>query len=161
MLSCTDAAPLIAVRADGSLLDEAAGARLDEHLAGCDGCRRALSDQQSVAAMLRARPLDPVSPQFAARLAERLDGRPGVLDLADWRVWTVRLAPVAAVLLLAASLLAGGAPAPLSLEEWAVSNAGSSSAASLLWDSEVTTDVVLETMVTGAGEASGGPGDVR
>jgi hypothetical protein len=71
------------------------------------------------------------------------------------------LAPVAAVLLLAASLLAGGAPAPLSLEEWAVSNAGSSSAASLLWDSEVTTDVVLETMVTGAGEASGGPGDVR
>jgi hypothetical protein len=165
MLSCDEAGRLLAHRADGDRLAQPLEAELDAHLAACASCRDALTAQRVVAASLRARPAERVSPMFARRLGERLDlmdRDEGWLDLADWRAWTVRLAPVAAVLALAAWLTAGqtGA-APLSLEEWAVSNAESSSVAALLWDSEVTTDTVVEQMLTGELPAAGGSRDGR
>ena len=162
MLSCADATRLIARRADGARLDEPTDAALDVHLAGCAACREALSGQRAVADLLRARPAERVFPAFAARLAQRLDEDAGWFGLLDWRVWTIRLAPVAAALALAAYLTAGVQPATsVSLEEWAVSHAGSSSAASLLWDAEVSSDAVLQEMLGGEATAQGGSNDGR
>jgi hypothetical protein len=51
--------------------------------------------------------------------------------------------------------------APLSLEEWAVSNTESSSVATLLWDDEVTSAAVVEQMLTGELPTAGGARDGR
>lgn len=163
MLSCVEAAPFLSHRGDGDRLAPAVEADLDAHLETCASCREVLAAQRAVATALRARPADPVSPLFARRVAERLDRLDrdqGWIDIADWRAWTVRLAPAAAVLALAAWLTTGqtGA-APLSLEEWAVSNAETSSVTTLLWDSEVTSEALVEQMLTGdlsAGETRDG-----
>jgi anti-sigma factor RsiW len=161
MLSCADANRLIVRRADGDLLDPAHGDALDEHLAGCSSCRDALAGQRVVADLLRARPVDRVSPHFHGRLSRRLDEASGWLGLLDWRAWTFRLAPAAAALALAALLTADGpAAAPISLEEWAVSNTGSSSATSLLWNSEVSSESVLQEML-GVDDPAGGASDGR
>jgi hypothetical protein len=165
MLSCDEAGRLLAHRADGDRLPASREADLDAHLEACGSCREALGTQRAVAAGLRSRPADRVSPMFARRLRERLDRvdrDEGWLGIADWRAWTVRLAPVAIVLALAAVLTTGqtGA-APLSLEEWAVSNTESSSVATLLWDDEVTSAAVVEQMLTGELPPAGGARDGR
>jgi len=162
MLSCTDATRLIARRADGDALDVSAAAMLDEHLATCTSCRDALSAQRAVADLLRARPAERVSPPFRALLAQRLDAEAGWFGIADWRTWTFRLAPAAIALMLVAFLTsAQTASAPISLEEWAVSNAGSSSQATLLWDESVTSDSVLQEMLAVDAPAAGGATDGR
>lgn len=162
MLSCADANRLIVRRADGDALEAPAAAALDAHLAGCAACRDALASQRAVADLLRSRPADRVSPQFHARLSEKLDREAGWFGLADWRAWTFRLAPAAAALALAAFLTAErSAAAPLSLEEWAVSNTGSASTVSLLWDSQVSSDVVLQEMLGVDGTPTGGTRDGR
>ena len=162
MLSCTDATRLIARRADGEALDEPAAATLDEHLTGCASCRDALAAQRAVADLLRARPVERVSPQFHVRLAQRLDEQAGWFGIADWRTWTFRLAPAAIALMLVALLTsARTASAPISLEEWAVSNAGSSSAATLLWDEDVTSESVVQEMLAVDAPAAGGAPDAR
>ena len=51
----------------------------------CASCRAALDTQRAVAAWLRTRPADRLSPQFAARLAARLDDASGWFGIADWR----------------------------------------------------------------------------
>lgn len=153
MLSCVEAARFLSHRGDGDRLAPSAEAALDAHLEACASCREALAAQRAVAATLRARPADSVSPLFARRVAERMDRLnrdQAWVDIADWRVWTVRLAPAAAALALAAWLTTDqNGAAPLSLEEWAVSNAETSSVATLLWDSEVTSEALVEQMLTG------------
>ena len=162
ILSCTDATRLIARRADGDALEASSAAALDEHLTGCPSCREALGAQRAVSDVLRARPAERMSPQFHARLARRLDDQTGWFGIADWRTWTFRLAPAAIALLLAAVLTSAPAvSAPLSLEEWAVGNAGSSSEATLLWDEDVTSDSVLQEMLAVETPAAGGGTDVR
>jgi hypothetical protein len=158
-MGCREAERLIARQADEKL-DSAAAAILDDHLRRCASCRAALEDQRVVAGLLRSRPVDRLSPAFDARLAARLDDASGWFGLADWRAWTFRLAPLAAVLAVAAFLTSAqtsSAPAAtVSIEEWTMSAAGSSSTASMLWDSEVTVDTLLESMLSGNAEASGG-----
>ena len=162
MLSCSEAAPLIARHADGSPLDHPAAAALEEHLAACFACRALVADQRTVLDVLRSRPVENVSPAFASQLARRLDDESGFLGIADWRAWTFRLAPVAAAAVFAAVLFSGAeSAAPVSLEEWAVSNADTASRATLLWDAEITADSVLETMLIGENEGTGGTNDVR
>lgn len=162
MLSCADATRLIVRLADGDRVDAATSTALDAHLSGCPGCRDALAGQRAVANLLRARPADRVAPQFHARLAQRLDDEAGWFGLVDWRAWTFRLAPAAAALALAALLTAGQpAAAPINLEEWAVSNADTSSAASLLWDDDVSSDSVVREMLGVDAAAAGGARDGR
>ena len=162
MLSCSDAAPLIARHADGSPLDDVAAAALEKHLAACAGCRALAADQRLVLDVLRSRPVERVSPAFATRLARRLDEEAGFLGIADWRAWTFRLAPVAAAAVFAAALFSGAdSAAPVDLEAWTVANAETTSRATLLWDTEITADSVLETMLVGENEATGGTNDVR
>jgi hypothetical protein len=162
MLSCSDAAPLIARLADGASLEQESAHALDGHLSACAACRALLDEQRLVLSVLRSRPAENVSPAFASRLAARLDDEIGFFGIADWRAWTFRLAPAAAAAALVAVLLSSqGTAAPISLEEWAVSNADTTSRATLLWDSDTTADAVLETMLMGDTESTGGTNDVR
>ena len=154
MLFCADSERLIARRADGAPLDPRLAAELDRHLEGCAACREALAAQDSVAAILRSRPADDVSPGFSARLARRLDERTDFFDSIDWRVWTFRLTPVAAALALVAYLTTADVDRATTIDEWTAPAGGTVS--SLLQDDGVTSDSVLEQMLTGEVAAGGG-----
>jgi anti-sigma factor RsiW len=172
---CRDAAPFIVRRAEDAesfaeglpelmpeLIDAQTRAELDAHLEGCASCRAALDTQRAVSAWLRMRPADRLSPHFASRLAARLDDASGWFGIADWRRWTLRLAPVAAALALATYLgLGATAQAPTTIEEWTLGTSESSSE-SMLWDAGVSAESVMETMLTGElPTGGGGTGDVR
>jgi len=165
-LSCDDVRRVLARRSDDeSALDAAMRARLDAHLQTCAGCRAELDTQRDVAAWLRSRPADRVSQQFAARLAAALDDATGWFGVADWRAWTLRLTPVAA--LLAAFVLLGSSQSESSptLDDWTLDADDTSSTASLLLPSDdnpdIRLDALVEAIVTGDDAAgSGGPGDV-
>ena len=152
MLSCADSERLIVRRAEDAALDMVLAAELDRHLEGCAACREVLAAQSAVAATLRSRPADRVSPGFSARLASRLDERTDFFDSIDWRAWTFRLTPVAAALALGAYLTTAEADRTSTIDDWAAPTGGSVS--SLLQDEGVTSESLLEQMLTG--EASGG-----
>jgi hypothetical protein len=155
MLSCADCERLIARRADGATLDPSTAAALERHFEGCVSCRGILVSQHTVADILRSRPADRVSRGFSARLASRLDERTDVFDAIDWRAWTIRLSPVAAALALAAFLTAAEAETTAAtLDSWTSPEGGTVS--SLLQDSGVTSESVLEQMLTGDATTSGG-----
>ena len=161
-LSCDEASGAIARRADGAAETAGERARLDAHLLACASCRAALEAQQSVSNLLRSRESETLSPAFASRLAARLDDASGWFGLLDWRVWTFRLAPVAAGLALAAYLTTGSASdsgAAITLNDWAAATTAQSEAA-LLWQQDVTSDSLLESMLAG-GSGSGSGNDVR
>ena len=152
MLSCPDSERLIVRRADGASLDPHLTAALDRHLEGCPACREALAGQSTVAATVRSRPADRVSAGFSARLASRLDERTDFYDSVDWRTWTFRVTPVAAALALVAFLSTADAERTATIDDWAAPTGGTVS--SLLQDEGVTSESLLEQMLTG--EASGG-----
>ena len=164
--SCDEAArAIVRWSDDDEALDTATRVRLDVHLRTCADCRTAFETQRTVAAWLRSRPADRVSEQFAARLAARLDDASGWLGVADWRAWTLRLTPVAA--LLAAFVLLGSSQpdTALTLDDWTLDTDDSSSTATLLLQSdenpEVRLDALIESIVIGEDAAgSGGTGDV-
>ena len=161
-MKCADAVTFIARFADAAdSLDQRTRADLTAHLEQCASCRSALETQRVVAAWLRTRPADHVSPDFAARLAARLDDVSGWFGLADWRGWTLRLAPLAAVLALAIVLSETSSSASVTLEEWAVGDA--SSTASLVYQGGVTSESLIETMLIGESMTAGdeGTGNVR
>ena len=168
---CRDAAPFIVRRAENAesstegrpeLIDAQARAEFDAHLEDCASCRAALDTQRAVSAWLRMRPADRLSPHFASRLAARLDDASGWFGVADWRRWTLRLAPVAAALALATYLgLGATAQAPTTIEEWTLGTSESSSE-SMPWDAGVSAESVMETMLTGElPTGGGGTGNVR
>jgi hypothetical protein len=162
LMKCADAVTCIARFADAAdSLDKTTRADLRAHLEQCASCRSALETQRLVAAWLRMRPVDHISPDFAARLAARLDDVSGWFGIADWRVWTLRLAPLAAALALAIVLSETSSSPSVTLEEWAVGDA--SSTASLVYQGHLTSESLIETMLTGESLASGdgGVGNVR
>ena len=94
---------LILASVEGTL-DASSRARLEAHAAGCAGCRRELDEQAAVKRMLADLPPVDVSRRFAARVRERVEQRPWWMPAGNWRLWTLRLAPVAAVLTIFAVL---------------------------------------------------------
>lgn len=164
MESCDLLGGSIARRADGLPEDDGQRARLDAHLAGCANCRAALESQRAVRDLLRARGYAPVSAGFDARLAARLDDASGWFGLVDWRAWTFGLAPVAAVLALAAYLTTAttGTPATgVTLDEWARTAAiASGTASSGLLQQDVSSESLLESMLAGPA-TNGSDSDVR
>jgi anti-sigma factor RsiW len=163
-MTCHEATQSIARFADtDDTLDAATRAAIESHLERCTTCRQALETQRTVAAVLRTRPSDAVSPEFTARLAARLDAVSGWFGVADWRAWTLRLAPLAAVLALALFLGSESATqATVTLEEWTVGGNDSASSVSLLWRSDVNAEALMETMLTGEmTTGSGDAGNVR
>lgn len=162
MLSCEEAFRLMARRAEpDGVLDDSDRARLESHLAACVSCRAALDDQRVVSEVLRSRPLDRVSPDFAARLSTRLDETRDWLGIADWRAWTVRLAPVAAALGLVVYLTSASPSAgEIDLAQWTEQPAAAGDA-SMLWQDDVPVESVIESMLDAGSRSGGGSGDVR
>jgi len=118
-------------------------------------------DQRLVASVLASRQAPDVSPGFLARVNARIDAArdEGWFGLADFRVWTLRLAPAAAALTLLALLWPGTSSTVArtpSTSAIAVSAAGApqrftpSSASD--WQRDVTADALLEAALRGSGE---------
>ena len=157
----------------GRLMARAAGdpafddASLHAHLASCEVCRTAYREQQEVAGLLRERPAAGVSAGFTARVRGRIDDESsgGMLHLANWRAWGGTLAPLAAVLTLAA-WLGVGLDAPNgtvgeaeSLASW--TRAAGDPEASVFLEPGSTRELLLETILTGAVPDGTGDPDVR
>lgn len=158
-MRCDDAERAVIARAAGRL-DPAAARRLAAHLAGCPACRGAAADQNDVAAVLSARPAAAPPLGFATRVMARLDAPPTWLDVIDWRRWTGRLAPVAALLVVAAvGLRPAEAVEPIEFSDlvtgWVgADDAAESPALSLLWQEEVNDDTLLEAVLTSGPDGS-------
>ncbi len=160
-MNCDRAAQLMIDRLAGRL-DERAGADLDEHLRGCVECRRAADAQAEVANVLAGRVDAGVSPSFAARLAGRLEEESGWFGLADWRWLSVRLAPIAAILLIVAGLVierqsAQSSPAPsLSalVDTGGADASGEVPVSAVLWQQQANEDAVVLTVLTAPPDAT-------
>jgi anti-sigma factor RsiW len=165
-MTCTDAQPLIARYADDEqALAANARAELEAHFASCAACRTALEEQRDVAGLLRGRLETTPQPGFVARVSARIDGRepgsqgagePGWLGIANWRAWTVGLAPIAAALFVAAyidirSTTSNGTvpAAAASFEEWTTASAPAA------LQSSATGDALIEAVLIGAVPSSG------
>jgi anti-sigma factor RsiW len=166
-MTCTDAHRVMSRDAgEDSSLPAAERRTFEAHLAECAACRGELEAQREVAGLLRQRLQTPVRPGLAARVAARID-REGHdedwLALANWRAWTVGLAPVAGALLVAAYLdtaraigSAGLEPAPDTILEWTVS-ASAPAAADVFLQPSTTGDALIEAVLTGSAPTSGEP----
>jgi predicted anti-sigma-YlaC factor YlaD len=100
MLTCDEATELIRSGHD-SVLGAVGGARLREHLEQCSSCRSSARTQELIRDLLVRRPEEALPSGFEARLAARLDAERGVdwLGLINWRTWSIRLLPAAAIML--------------------------------------------------------------
>ena len=153
--SCDEAAALVLRRMEG-WLDGDEGVRLDAHLETCDACRHELAAQREVADVLAGRPDRAAPLGFTTRIMARLESEPAWLDLVNWQFWTFRLAPVAAVLVVVAAFGFGPTEAAEPIEfadlvsEWAAEETGSAPPFSVLWQDDVSDDLLLETVFTAA-----------
>ncbi len=153
-MHCDEAGPLLLRRLAGRLeADE--GPPLERHLEQCETCRETLGAQRRVAVLLSSRPVAEAPVGFSGRVMTNLEPVPGWLDTLNWRVWTFRLAPVAAALMVVAALGFGPTEAAEPMEfsdlvaEWVVDeDAEGLPAFSLLWREEVTDDALLEAVLT-------------
>jgi len=103
-------------------------------------------DQSAVARVLASVPPPEVSAEFVARVNARIDDAAGWFGLADFRAWTLRLAPAAVVLALLAILWPGAATTgtPVSPPSTSVATDASFSPASLTdWQDDVSADALL------------------
>jgi anti-sigma factor RsiW len=150
-MTCDRVLPLVAAAADG-MLDADRRAALDAHLSVCDGCRTALADQMAVRAWLTRTPPLVVPAGFAQRVRGRIDEGEGLLGVADFRVWTLRLATLAALLALAAWLGLGAASTS------APTASGFTPQRAADWQRSVSGNALLEAALQPARE---GEGDVR
>jgi hypothetical protein len=167
-MTCQQAHRLMLRAVDVDALDPA----FTVHVETCAGCRATLDEQRAVAAMLQARPPAAPSPGFAARVAARIDREPagaGMLGLANWRAWGGGLAPVAAALTLAAWMGVGvgtnglnGQETPAAGETFAAwRQAAADAQVGLFLEPGTSTDVLLESVLTGAVPEDAGVPDVR
>ena len=153
-MHCDEAGPLLLRRLEGRLEGDE-GHPLERHLEQCETCRETLEVQRRVAAVLSSRPVAEAPLGFAGRVMANLEPVPGWLDALNWRVWTFRLAPVAAALIVVAALGFGPTAAAEPMEfsdlvaEWVVEeDAQGLPAFSLLWQEEVSADTLLEAVLT-------------
>ena len=110
-------------------------------------------DQNKVAALLASMPPPDVPVVFVARVNARIDETEGWFGVADFRVWTLRLAPLAAGLALIAVLWPGGATNPASSGSTVATTtpaAEFSPASPADWQDEVSADALLAAALTRA-----------
>ena len=149
-MTCEQAASyLLRAVDDPGALDGPARAALRAHLATCDRCQQEFEDQRAIAALLRARPPDVPSAEFCAALAARLGAAGGWLAIADWRRWTLRLSPIAALLVIGALLSDGLSNPPTTGRPTGWGASEPTSPASVLWQFDMAPDAVVETLLTG------------
>jgi hypothetical protein len=104
-------------------------------------------DQALVAAVLASMPPQDVPADFLSRVNARIDETAGWLGLADFRVWTLRLAPAAAALALVALLWPGTAtttPSPSSSSNTAAPAPNFTPASATDWQQDITGDALLD-----------------
>lgn len=131
------------------------------HLTGCDTCQALVEDQRAAHAMLASRPILPARDLSAAiratLAAESSSGWLGFVDRLNinWRLWSFRVAPVAAVLAVVATLAvqsANTATAPATVASdtttASASETGSSPVVSALWSGDVSEDTLFNLFLT-------------
>ncbi len=131
--------------------------RLTAHLAECEGCRAVLAEQVAVKQWLMELPWPDVSREFSARVRMRLTDTPAWLEVANWRGWTLRLAPLAAVLLLLAWLpaqmeLTRSLTLATLLDSWSTGEYSADTSASLLLDPDVDASALLAAALQDASQ---------
>jgi hypothetical protein len=109
-------------------------------------------EQERVAALLRSMPPPDVCDDFVARVNARIDATAGWFALADFRAWTLGLAPAAAALALVAVFWSApeAAPAVATTATPAAASAFSPSSSSD-WQQDVSGDALLDAALTPAG----------
>ena len=103
---CDDLIPALVRAAEGSLdvLPAEERARLETHLATCPSCADALAHQTHIRQALTRLAAEPVNTFVGSRVMAQLRSDAPVttwLESLDWKRWTWRLVPVAAVLAIA------------------------------------------------------------
>ena len=153
-MNCEEARPLITRAAEGQG-EAGTPPGLAGHLATCPACRQAWEDQQVVINVLLRRPDVAVSWGFPGRVIASLETAARWLDVLNWRLWTYRLAPLAACLLVIAVLSVGRTvqvePLEFSelVEAW-VTEEGSDTRPTftLFWQEDVTEETLLDAVLT-------------
>jgi hypothetical protein len=108
-------------------------------------------DQKQVAALLASMPPPDVPGDFVSRVSARIDQSEGWFGVADFRAWTLRLAPVAAGLGLIAVLWPGAAAGTTSSSPSTVTASADFSPTSATdWQQEVSADALLAAALTRA-----------
>ena len=107
-------------------------------------------DQKQVAALLASMPPPDVPPGFGARVNARIDESEGWFGVADFRAWTLRLAPLAAGLALIAVLWPDAATSSTSSTSTASPAADFSPASPADWQQDVSADALLAAALTRA-----------
>ena len=112
-------------------------------------------DQALVSSVLASMPPPDVPADFVARVNARIDETAGWFGLADFRAWTLRLAPLAAGLALIAVLWPGtAATSTTTASSSSVAPASTFSPTSATdWQQDVSADALLAAALTGAANA--------
>ena len=104
-------------------------------------------DPDLVASVLGSMPPPDVPADFLARVNARIDETAGWFGLADFRLWTLRLAPAVAALALIAVLWSGGSSSSATGGSAPASSSPAASfspASAVDWQQEVSADALLE-----------------
>ncbi len=109
-------------------------------------------DQATVAALLASVPPPDVPSDFGARVNARIDETEGWFGVADFRVWTLRLAPLAAGLALIAVMWPDATSTTPSAST-ATPAADFSPASPTDWQQDVSADALLAAALTRADNA--------
>ena len=111
-------------------------------------------DSDFVASVLASVPPSEVPADFLARVNARIDETAGWFGLADFRLWTLRLAPAIAVLALIAVLWPGASSSSSSSSSASAPAASFSPASATDWQEEVSANVLLEAALHPASGAA-------
>jgi hypothetical protein len=122
------------------------------------------NEQELVAAILKGTPRPEVRADFVARVNARIDAASGWFGLADFRVWTLRLAPAAGALALVAVFWPAPAASSTSASTTSTSTTAApavqtetapastfSPASSSDWQHDVSADALLDAALRPAG----------
>jgi anti-sigma factor RsiW len=158
-MTCEELDELLIEYLDNRLDDRRRDAA-NRHLATCAACRDTAAAQTAVSNALASRPEGPVRPSFAARVSQRIARDAGWFGVADWRWLSLRLAPVAAALLVAAGIVIERQAQPPEdvssssvVETLAGGESDSLPVTSVLWQQDTTDDAVLLTVLAAPANA--------
>ena len=157
-MNCEDVNEVLIEYQDGRL-DDRRCRNVDQHLAACAACRETAAGQRAVSTVLASRPEARMPAAFAARVSARIAGD-GWFAVADWRWWSVRFAPIAAALLIAAGIVIEREAQPSDdrslasvVETLAAGESDSLPVTSVLWQQDAPDDSVLLTVLTAPADA--------
>ena len=124
------------------------------HLTTCETCQALVDDQRAAHAMLTARPILPARDLSAAIRATLEAERPstlfGMVDRLNinWRLWSFRVAPLAAALALVAMVLVRTADTTTATGTVATDTTSTSPVVSALWSGDVSEDALFNLFLT-------------